>query len=126
MPVLRIVNLTLVALIVVAAAFTYKTKHETEDTLRTIGSLERQIRLEEDTIDILEADWSLLTQPQRVQLLTEKYQDELTLQPFDPSQSSTIDEIPHKQFSPDTADEGLAEAQSLIGSDPVNTGSVKP
>ena len=39
--------------------------------------IEAQIRFEEDTIDLLKADWSLLTQPSRLQKLAEIYQAEL-------------------------------------------------
>ena len=48
--------------------------------------IEREIRFEEDTIDLLKADWSLLTQPSRLQKLAEIYQAELALQPIEPHQ----------------------------------------
>ncbi len=69
----RTSDIVLIAVMVSAAAFTYKTKHEAEDWLGQVRKLEREIRFEEDTIDLLKADWSLLTQPSRLQKLTEIY-----------------------------------------------------
>src|SRR5690554_1745107 len=83
---------------VAAAAFTYKTKYEAENQLAELNRLERQIRLERDSIDVLQADWSLLTQPARIQRLVENYQDQLDLQPVDPTQVGSISELPQRQL----------------------------
>ena len=58
--------------------------------------IEQQIRFEEDTIDLLKADWSLLTQPSRLQKLSEIYQAELALQPVEAHQIVGLDELPSK------------------------------
>jgi hypothetical protein len=94
--VFRTSDILLIAVMVSAAAFTYKTKHEAEDRLAELHKLERQIRYEEDTIDILKADWSLLTQPSRLQKLTEIYRSELSLQPVDARQIVGLDELPSR------------------------------
>ena len=92
----RTSDIVLIAVMVAAAAFTYKTKHEAEDRQATLRKLEQQIRFEEDTLDLLKADWSLLTQPSRLQKLTEIYQDQLALVPLDAHQIVGIDELPAK------------------------------
>ena len=66
----RTSDIVLIAVMVSAAAFTYKTKHEAEDQLARCARSRPQIRYEEDTIDLLKADWSLLTQPSRLQKLS--------------------------------------------------------
>ena len=43
---------------------------------------------------VLRADWSLLTQPSRLQKLTELYQDQLVLVPLEAHQIVGIDELP--------------------------------
>ena len=73
----RTSDIVLIAVMVSAAAFTYKTKREAEDQLAEVRKIEAQIRYEQDTIDLLKADWSLLTQPSRLQKLAEIYQAEL-------------------------------------------------
>lgn len=90
----RTTDIVLIAVMVAAAAFTYTTKHEAENRLAENRKIERQIELERDTIDVLNADWSLLTQPSRLQKLTEIYATELQLAPVEPQQIVGLDELP--------------------------------
>jgi hypothetical protein len=94
--VFRTSDIVLIAVMVSAAAFTYKIKQEAEDRLATVHRIEQQIRFEEDTTDLLKADWSLLTQPSRLQKLSEIYQTELALQPIEAHQIVGLDELPSK------------------------------
>ncbi len=59
-----------------------------------VETLETRIRLEREAIDLLKADWSLLTSPDRLQKLVERHQEELGLEPLSPRQIVTIDEMP--------------------------------
>ena len=92
----RTSDIVLIAVMVSAAAFTYKTKHQAEDQLATVRKIEAQIRFEEDSIDLLKADWSLLTQPSRLQKLAEIYETELNLQPVEAHQIVGLDELPSR------------------------------
>jgi len=118
--------MVLIAVMVSAAAFTYKIKRDAEDQLSAVRKIEAQIRFEEDSIALLKADWSLLTQPARLQKLTEQYQGELQLQPVDAHQFASIDELPQRPL--DIKDiinmplEALAENQKT---DKTKTGSVQ-
>ncbi len=121
----RTSDMILIAVMVSAAAFTYRTKHETEGTKREIGRLERQIKYEEETIDVLKADWALLTQPDRLQTLADTYQDQLHLKQIEPGQVIELSDIPPRLPDP-TGDDGLTEAMAATGHDNVKTGSVRP
>ena len=88
--------MVLIAVMVSAAAFTYTTKHAAEAELSKVRKLEAAIRFEEETIDVLKADWSLLTQPPRLQRLAEAYHDELQLAPVEAHQMATIEELPQR------------------------------
>ncbi len=90
----RTTDIVLIAVMISAAAFTYKTKHEAENTLDTVRNLEEKVSIETDTIDVLKADWSLLTQPNRLQKLVEIYQNELELEPVGAEQIVNADELP--------------------------------
>jgi len=90
----RTTDLVLIAVMVSAAAFTYTTKHAAEAELSKMRKLEAAIRFEEETIDVLKADWSLLTQPSRLQRLAETYQSELQLVPVESYQIADIDDLP--------------------------------
>ena len=66
---LRTLDLILVGVMTAAAAVTYTIKHHAE------------LKLEKDTIDLLKADWALLSQPNRLERLVNNYNGELQLQP---------------------------------------------
>ena len=76
----RTTDIVLIAVMMAAAAFTYKTKHDAESKLAEIKQIQDRIQQENDTIDVLKADWSLLTQPARLQRLAEIYHSELDLE----------------------------------------------
>jgi hypothetical protein len=90
----RTSDVVLIAIMVSAAAFTYTTKHDAERQLEAMRKIEAQIRYEEDTIDVLRADWSLLTQPSRLQRLSEVYEAELQLRPVEAHQIAGFDDLP--------------------------------
>ena len=121
----RTTDMVMVGLMVAAAAFTYKTKHDAENQFDQLSSVERQIRFEEDTISILKADWSLLTQPGRLQRLTAAYASELNLMPVEPQQIVKLDAIPERPPEiPDPSVDSIAEMLQRI--DKTTTGAVKP
>ena len=93
----RIFNFVLLALMIVGAAVTYDMKHNAEMAADKVARLQADIAKEKDKLALLRAEWSLLTQPSRLQSVVDKYADHFQLQPFSPKQIATIDEIPLKQ-----------------------------
>jgi hypothetical protein len=120
--VFRTTDIVLIAVMISAAAFTYKTKHDAESRYAEVRRLETQIRLQENAIDVLRADWSLLTQPSRLQRFAERFEDELELVPLDPKQIGGFGEIPMREFgiedllgrSSDSVAEGEAAQTSVV------------
>ena len=92
----RTTDIVLIAAMVAGAAFTYNTKHQVETQLSGVRRLEAAIRFEQDTMTVLKADWSLLTQPSRLQKLSDIYQGELALMPLEAHQIVGIEELPAK------------------------------
>ena len=120
----RTSDIVLIAVMVAAAAFTYKTKHEAEDQLAEVRKIEAEIRYEQDTTDLLKADWSLLTQPSRLQKLAEIYQAELKLAPVEASQIGSIEDLPPKPVEiPDFSNQRLG-GMADNGKDHIVTGAV--
>lgn len=120
--VFRTTDVVLIAVMLSAAAFTYKTKHDAEAMMRRVSELETGIQLEKDAINVLKADWSLLTQPGRLETLTEIYKDELGLAVLDPrqiAQPQALGAIPLR-------DDLLVAEDGQAASDPVVTGGVHP
>nr|WP_210334027.1 hypothetical protein [Mesorhizobium sangaii] len=114
-----------------AAALTYKTKREAEEQLAAVQKIHQQIRYEEDTIDLLKADWSLLTQPSRLQKLADLYKSQLELQPVSARQIVGIGDLPAKALDIQDILKGReggmadnSDKASPDGKDPVVTGGI--
>jgi hypothetical protein len=124
-------DIVLIAVMVSAAALTYKTKREAEEQLAAVQKIEAQIRYEEDTIDLLKADWSLLTQPSRLQKLAEVYKSQLELEPVNARQIVGLDDLPAKPVNIEDLSSqrlgGMADNSGKGpsgGKDPVVTGGI--
>ena len=120
----RTSDIVLIAVMVSAAAMTYKTKQEAEEQLSAVHRLQAQIHTEEDTIDLLKADWSLLTQPARLQRLTEIYQSQLDLQPVDAHQIVGIDELPARPLTIEDLSSQPLGGMADSGKDQTVTGGI--
>ena len=91
---LRSFDIVLIVVMTAAATVTYTIKHKAENKLEEVRRLEAEIKLEEDTIDLLRADWALLTQPNRLEKLVTIYQGELQLAPTASTQLARPEELP--------------------------------
>jgi hypothetical protein len=113
---LRSFDLVLIGVMTATAVVTYTIKHKAELKLEEVHRLESEIKLERDTIDLLKADWALLTQPNRLHRLINVYQNELELVPTAPTQLAMPRELPMPKSQlpqPETTIEQL-----IAGADP--------
>lgn len=120
----RTTDIVLIAVMVAGAAFTYNTKHQVEAQLAEVRKIEAMIRFEQDSLTILKADWSLLTQPSRLQKLTEIYQEELQLAPLDARQVVGVDELPAKPVEMEIVPTPRVEGMAQDKTDRLTTGGV--
>jgi hypothetical protein len=97
----RTSDIILVTIMVSAAAFTYKIKHDTDKLRAEIAQIERKISVEKDSMNLLKADWSLLTQPSRLQHLVDAYGAELDLQPVTAEQVAEFADLPGRRVNID-------------------------
>ena len=119
----RTSDILLIGVMVSAAAFTYNTKHRAEARLAEVHKIQAEIKYEQDTIDLLRADWSLLTQPSRLQKLTEIYQTELKLQPVEASQIGGLDDLPSKPVEIEDLSSKRLGGMADSGKDHIVTGA---
>src|SRR4051812_1654327 len=91
---LRVVNGMFLAAMVAGAIVTYGLKHQAEVAAEDVIHLQTAIAGEKDKIRTLNAEWSLLTQPSRLEAAVKQHADYFQLQPFSPDQIATINEIP--------------------------------
>jgi hypothetical protein len=120
----RTSDMILITAMVGAAAATYSIKHRAENTLADIRAIDRKIQLEKDSIDVLNAEWSLLTQPARLQRLAETFKGDLQLQPIDPKQIGGVTDIASRPLA--VEDILAGDGATAPAADPVETGGVKP
>jgi hypothetical protein len=115
--VVRTIDIILIAALLGGVAWTFKVKNDSEDALARMAALERKIAHEREVIDLLRADWSLLTSPERLERLVERYNDALGLIEARPQQFVTLSDVPEKspliQFETLTAQERQAAVSPL-------------
>ena len=100
---MRMINFVLIGLMLIGAGVVYDFKYEAEKATARVAKINRQIEGERDAIATLKAEWSLLNQPKRLQELVEKHHSYLELDPLDPTQIGSIDDIPFKPAVPPAA-----------------------
>ncbi len=110
-----------------AATVTYTIKHRAENKLEEVRKLDVAIKLEEDTIDLLRADWALLTQPNRLERLVGAFGADLQLVPTPSTQLAQPQELPMlKADLPVPEDKSAKDGIAAIieKTDKIATGSV--
>jgi cell division protein FtsL len=70
---LRLFNAVLVMGVLAAAYFIYALEHQRRDVEMEIAELKERIAEERETAKLLEAEWSLLTRPDRIEHLAKKH-----------------------------------------------------
>ena len=101
---MRILNLCVVVLLVVAAAYVYEIKFESTLRAERVAKMRADLRRERDAIAALRAEWATLDNPARIQGLVRRH---LTLRPADAVQYDSFDRLPERPpaaMQPEAAD----------------------
>lgn len=88
---IRLLNVLAVVMVVAVSVALYNLKYAVEAQERERASLHQEILNEKDAIRVLRAEWSYLTQPERLQSLAERH---LELTPLKASQIATFEDLP--------------------------------
>lgn len=120
---LRPLDIIMIGLLLGGAAFTFKVKHDSEVALERVAKLEKKIRDEQDAIDVLNADWSLLNDPKRLAKLAERYKDQLGVEETPSTAIGSVEEIVIRPPQlPQNAEDGISAL--LEGEDVTTTGAI--
>lgn len=76
-----------------SAAAVFVMKKDAERDARAIGELNRKIAAEEQRISELQAEWSALSHPSRLQALAERHKDILELEPIVATGIASVAEV---------------------------------
>lgn len=116
----RTIDIVMVGALMVGVTWTFKVKNETERALARVAELEAQIEAEREAIDLLRADWSLLTSPDWLEKLVERHSEDLKLEQTDPARILSFEDLPIKRPLPvprtlDEAMIGEPDTNSITG-----------
>lgn len=118
---MRILNLCVVVLLVLAASYVYEIKFESTLRAERVAKMRADLRRERDAIAALRAEWSTLDNPARIQGLTRRH---LPLRPTDATQFEHPDRLPPRPpVIPPPASDAMARSTNLPEFNPI-TGTV--
>ena len=121
---IRAYDLVLVGAVIASASVTFWVKYDSRAVQSEISGLEKRIVEEQAAIELGEAEWSVLAQPDRVQALAEVHADTLALAPIDPDQLVTEATLAAEldALVPNSVEEAIAD---LIETDDIAVGAVQ-
>ena len=90
---MRLLNLFVVALLVLAAAYVYEIKFESTLQAERVAKMRADARREREAIAALRAEWATLENPARLQGLARRH---LKLRPADATQYDSLDHLPER------------------------------
>jgi cell division protein FtsL len=89
----RILNFVVIGCLVVAAVIVYEVKYQSTYKAQAVARLNGEIRTEREKIATLNAEWSRLAAPGRIQTLAERY---LGMKALDVSRIDDFSALPEK------------------------------
>jgi len=99
--ILRVLNLCVIGVLVLAAAYVYRIKFDATVQAERLARLRGELRHERDKIAALRAEWEQLDSPARIETLAKRY---LRLHPIAPTQFDALDRLPERPASDTRAD----------------------
>ena len=90
----RRTDIAMIAAMIAVVTYTYSVKTGTKDVAEQLATIQRETEAEINAIDLLNADWEVLTAPKRIQSLVNVYQGDLNLVPTDAKRIIAIADIP--------------------------------
>ncbi len=91
--ILRVLNLVVIGILVLAAAYVYRIKFDATVQAERLARLRGELRHERDKIAALRAEWEQLDSPARIETLAKRY---LPLRPIAPTQFDALDRLPER------------------------------
>ena len=121
---LRILNLIVIGMLVLAAAHVYRIKFDSTVQAERLAKLRGEVRHERDAIAALRAEWGQLDAPARIEVLAKRH---LQLQPVAPTQFDTLAHLPERPMASPASGPNPGATQPDRAEDVTSTtGSITP
>ena len=91
--ILRILNLIVVGVLILAAAYVYRIKFDSTVQAERLAKIRSEVRRERDAIAGLRAKWGELDNPARIEALAKRF---LPLKPIESTQFNSLDQLPER------------------------------
>jgi hypothetical protein len=91
--ILRVLNLCVIGVLILAAAYVYRIKFDATVQAERLARLRGELRHERDKIAALRAEWEQFDSPARIEMLAKRY---LPLRPISPTQFDALDRLPER------------------------------
>ena len=86
-----------VAMVLGLAVWAYQQNYATQDVLREIDDLNRDIAIQRERLAVLRAEWAYLNRPDRLRDLAEMNFDRLRLLPLSQTSFGTVQSLPYPE-----------------------------
>jgi hypothetical protein len=124
--ILRILNLVVIGVLIVAAAYVYRIKFDSTVQAERLAKIRGEVRRERDVIAALRATWSELENPARIEALAKRHLPLKQIAPIQFDQLNQLPERPPQFVKPDSADP-IGEVIENLEEEPASvTGSIWP
>ncbi len=95
---IRLLNFVSIGALITSAVWVYSIKYETVFHAEQVKKLENQLERERQAIIVLQAEWQLLNQPGRMQVLADRHLD---MKPLAATQIVKVAELPERAKTED-------------------------
>jgi len=107
------------AVVISMAYWAYKENYRTQDSLRRVAVLQKEIAVEREAIGVLKAEWAYLNRPERLRGLVKLNFDELKLLPLMPSHFAEVELVayPKDEIKPEEIEDPVSTSATQAGPD---------
>jgi hypothetical protein len=121
--ILRILNLIVVGVLILATAYVYRIKFDSTVQAERLAKIRGEVRRERDAIAGLRAKWGELDNPARIEALAKRF---LPLKPIESTQYSLLDQLPERpsELVPPGSQDPIGAFLEDSDASPAATGSV--
>lgn len=106
---IRLSSILWIVLLVAGAVGLYMVKYKVQSVKAEVALAEKQLSEEKRNIHVLNAEWTYLTRPERIKVLSAKYLD---IKPMQGQQIVEFSSLP--QAKPDTSSNYMAKQDSTL------------